>query len=112
MPVLNLSILSRYKDTAVYESATGKPEFALFEAPVEFTEDREDYREHRLRKFEVGMLDKLAVRYFGPGYESLWWVIALVNGMVDPEVEMRSGQVLLIPSRAAVMEYVARVPRG
>ena len=112
MVTLNLSILSRYKDTPVYVSATGKPEFALFEAPIEFTEGREDYREHRLRKFEVGMLDKLAVRYFGAGYESMWWVIALVNGMVDPEVEMFSGQVLLIPSREAVLEYVARVPSG
>ena len=110
MATLALSELSRYKDTAVYTSAEGTPEFALFEAPVEFTGDRVGYREHRIRDFEIGMLDALAVRYFGAGQEELWWIIALVNGMLDPEMEMRGGQVILIPPRDAVLEFVARVP--
>ena len=110
MAILELSELSRYKDTPVYEAADGTPEFALFEAPVEFTQNRDGYREHRVKKFEIGMLDALAVRYFGRGYEELWWVIALVNGVIDPEMEMRDNQVLLIPPRDAVLEFIARVP--
>lgn len=110
MAEITLSSLSRFKDTKVYEAADGTPEFALWDAPVEFTEDRESYREHRIKKNEIGMLDMLAARYFGPGHESLWWVLALVNGMVDPEMEMVSGQVILIPPRDAVIEFIAGVP--
>jgi hypothetical protein len=110
MATFSMSELSRYKDTAVYESVLGTPEFALFEAPIEFTEDRIGYREHRVSDFEIGALDALAVKYFGPGYEELWWVIALVNGILDSEMEMRGGQVILIPPREAVLEYIARVP--
>ncbi len=110
MAEITLSSLSRYKDTPVYTAADGTPEFALWEAPVEFTEDRANYRQHRVKKNEIGILDLLAVRYFGPGHESLWWVIALVNGMVDPETEMYVHQVLLIPPRDAVIEFIARVP--
>lgn len=110
MPEITLSALSRYKDTKVYEAVDGTPEFALWEALVEFIQDREGYREHRIKQHEVGMLDMLAVTYFGPGHESLWWVIAAVNGMVDPETEMQAQQVLLIPPRDAVLEFIARVP--
>lgn len=110
MAEITLSSLSRYKDTKVYTADDGTPEFALWEAPVEFTEDREGYREHRVKKNEIGFLDLLAARYFGPGHESLWWTIAVVNGMVDPEMEMRTGEVILIPPRDAVLEFIARVP--
>ena len=110
MPEITLSSLSRYKGTRVYTAADGTPEFALFEAPVEFTEDRDGYREHRIKKNEIGMLDMLAVHYFGAGHESLWWVIALVNGMVDPEMEMFTQQVILIPPRDAIVDFIARVP--
>lgn len=110
MATITLSSLSRYKDTKVYTAADGAPEFALWDAPIEFTENREGYRQHRVKKNEIGMLDMLAVRYFGAGHENLWWVIALVNGMVDPEMEMYTQQVLLIPPRDAVLEFIARVP--
>lgn len=110
MADITLSSLSRFKSTKVYTAADGTPEFALWEAPIEFIEDRESYRKHRVKKNEIGMLDMLAVRYFGPGHESLWWVIALVNGMVDPETEMQSGRVILIPPRDAVIEFIAGVP--
>ncbi len=111
MAELVLSSLSRYKDTKVYVAEDGTPEFALWEAPVEFTESRDGYREHRVKKNEIGLLDLLAVQYFGGGHESLWWTIAVVNGMVDPEMEMRSGEVILIPPRDAILEFIARVPR-
>lgn len=110
MAEIVLSSLSRFKGTKVYTAADGTPEFALWEAPVEFTESRDGYREHRIKKNEIGMLDMLAVDYFGEGHESLWWVIALVNGMVDPEMEMRTRQVILIPPRDAVIEFIAGVP--
>ena len=109
MPEITLSALSRFKSTQVYTAADGTPEFALWEAPVEFTEDRDGYREHRIKQNEIGMLDMLAVNYFGPGYESLGWIIALVNGMVDPEMEMRTRQIIIIPPRDAVIEFIAGV---
>ncbi len=110
MATLTLSSLSRFKDTGVYTGVDGTPEFALWEAPVEFTEDRDGYREHRVKRNEIGLLDMLAVRYFGPGHESLWWIIARVNGIVDSEMEMYEQQVILIPPRDAVLEFIARVP--
>jgi hypothetical protein len=107
---ITLSALSRYKGTKAYEAADGTPEFALWEAPIEFIEDRDGYREHRVKQNEVGFLDLLTGRYFGPNYEALWWAIAAANGMVDPEIEMYAGQVLLIPPRDAILEFIARVP--
>lgn len=105
---LNLAADSRYKDTPVY-AATGGPMFALFEAPAEFTQVQTDARRHRVHQHEIGMLDALAVRYYGPTQESLWWAIALANAILDPE-EMYAGQVLLIPPRSAILSFISRVP--
>jgi nucleoid-associated protein YgaU len=50
----------------------------------------------------------LAVRYYGPGYERLWWVIMQANNIIDPSAEMYPGQRLLIPPRASVLRFIAR----
>lgn len=105
MSNLLLSNLSRYKDTKVF-SEGGIVEFALFEAPNEFVEARTDFKIHRVKQNEVGFLDLLAVRYYGRGYETLWWVIALANALIDPETEMFPGMTLVIPPRDAVVLFL------
>lgn len=47
---------------------------------------------------EVGFLDKIAVRYYGPGNEGLWWAICRVNGIIDVETDMWPGLKLTIPT--------------
>ena len=106
-----LSSLSRYKDTSVYAGDRG-PEFGLMEAPLEFLTATENYKQHRVQQHEVGFLDMLAARYFGQGNEQLWWAIALANNMSDPEIEMFSGQVLVIPPRERVTAFVSRLGNG
>ena len=105
---LTLSSDSRYKDTNVYTTDTWGPRFALFEAPPEFLESYDDSVIHEVRKYQIGMLDMLAVQYYGAGRESLWWIIALANGIIDQETDMYTGQKLVIPPRSAVLAYISR----
>jgi hypothetical protein len=106
---LTLRSDSRYKDTPVYtDPDDGKPVFALFEPPVEFTAAYEDSSIHEVKSNEIGMLDMLAAYYYGPGQEHMWWVIALANAIVDPEMEMTVGMKLVIPPRSAVLKYISR----
>ncbi len=63
---------------------------------------------HTVRNHEVGFLDELAFNYYGPGYERLWWTIALANAMIDPEHEMYTGQRLVIPARATISRFLSR----
>lgn len=105
---VSLAATSRYKDTLVYTEG-GIPEFALFEPPPEFAIGQSGVVTHRVSQHEIGFLDLLAVRYYGHGYEQLWWVIALANGILDPELDMTVGQALGIPSRDAVIQFISRV---
>ncbi len=99
---------SRYKDTPLYAAPDGQPEFALMEPPVEFATEQEVFQIHRVARNEIGFLDLLAVKYYGQGQEDLWWTIAWANGIVDPEKDMAVGQVLVIPARSTVLDFVSR----
>jgi len=102
---------SRYKDTPVYATDDGKPFFSLLEPPEEFTVRQSDFQFHRVASHEIGFLDQLAVRYYGPGEENLWWAIALANNILDPELEMFTGQVLTVPSRRVALTFIGRTRR-
>ncbi len=108
MPFLTLSNLSRYKDTAVFDEA-GALEFGLAEPAPEFEALPLGARQHRVKQNEVGFLDIIAATYYGVGYETMWWVIAQANGMLDPETEMYAGMSLAIPPRSAVVQFIARL---
>lgn len=108
---INLSAESRYKDTPVYLEGEVL-EFALWEPIEEFADLSGGYRVHRVSSNEVGFLDILAVRFYGQGYESLWWVIAQANALLDPEAEMYPGMVLYIPPRSAVVQFQSRQGNG
>jgi hypothetical protein len=104
---ITLSTLSRYKDTSVY-STGGITEFGLWVAPKEFESLPLGSLTHVVKVNEIGMLDMIAVKYYGPGYEVMWWSIAEANGILDVEIDMYPGQVLVIPPRAALIAFTAR----
>jgi len=106
---------SRYKDTRVFDDGEGYgKQFGLMESPTEFEADFDPVVavRHTVTYGEVGFLDRLAVTHFGEGTEELWWVIALVNGIIDPDYDMYLGQVLLIPLPAQVASFVGRAGKG
>lgn len=108
---VEVSNQSRYKDTLVFEGDRG-PEFGLTELPAEFQENDIADRVHRVVAAEVGFLDQIAARYYGPGYEKLWWVLAQANGIIDPAQEMFPGMVLRIPQRSLIVDFTSRVGKG
>lgn len=112
---IGISNLSRYKDTPLFDDALfGKDEiqFGTMVPPEEFLEPSENVRRHTVAASEVGFLDILAVRFYGQGYEELWWSIALANAILDPENDMFVGQTLLIPPRAQAIKFISRVGEG
>lgn len=114
MPTLSLPKNSRYKDTKIYSvSTTGHTVFGLFRRPLGLdpTVRRSDEFSYQVKSEDVGNLDKIAAMYYGQGSETLWWIIALYNGIIDPSAEMKVGQVLRIPSQVAVASFVSRGPR-
>jgi len=102
---------SRYKLTAVFRDADRDdgPEFDVMSVLDDFYSVGEDFQIHRVRERDLGFLDRLAVEFYGPGNESLWWVIAYANAIEDPEI-MEVGSALVIPSRDRVRQFVARRP--
>jgi len=109
---VDVATSSRYKDTGIYATDQFGPVFALMELPQEFAEAREDETVYTVRKVDVGFLDQIAVRHYGPGFEKFWWVLALVNRIIDPDHDMFVNQSLRVPSRATVLEFNARVGNG
>lgn len=107
---LSLSPESRYKDTRIYDDA-GVVSFALMEPPPELVAAIDDVI-HTVQGHEVGFLDKIAAHYYGPGYEKLWWIIALVNGIIDAEAELFPGARIRIPQRARMVQFLMRAGRA
>lgn len=101
---------SRFKDTRAYDDRDGQgPVFGLMEPPVEFADlDLSLADKHRVKAYEVGFLDLIAAQYYDFGYESYWWAIALVNGIVDPDTDMYVGQEIYIPPFAAIRGFAQR----
>lgn len=109
---LQIGSESRYKLTRPFiddEQEIGV-EFELMSKLDDFYRVGRDFRIHRVRSSDLGFLDRLAVDYYGPGNEKLWWAIAYANAIVDPEIDMQVGQALLVPSVATVQRFLARRP--
>jgi hypothetical protein len=107
---LSLRPDTRYKDTRVYDD-DGVVSFALLEPPPELVAAADDIV-HMVQEHEVGFLDKIAANYYGTGYEKLWWVIALVNGVIDAETELFPGARIRIPQRSRVVQFLMRAGRA
>lgn len=104
---------SRYKLTPLFTSArTGKRglEYGLLTTLSDFTKTGRSFRIHRVRTAEIGFLDRIAVDFYGAGFEWAWWVLAYTNGITDPEVDMREGMELVIPDRSAIQSFLSRKP--
>lgn len=108
---ISLAGTSRYKDTVIFRTPDNRVVPGLMEPPSEFDPNQEDERVHIVEESEIGFLDSIAIRYYGPGLESLWWGIALANGLVDVETELYPGDAIVIPPRAQVLAYIARASR-
>lgn len=108
---LNVSAASRYKLTRAFvdSARTRGVEFELMSVIEDFYTSGEEFRRHRITSVEIGFMDKLAVRFFGPGNEQMWWAIAYANAILDPET-VQVGEELIIPSREAVRRFLARRP--
>lgn len=102
---------SRYKDTLVYAGDAG-PEFGLYAGPSEFLLPADEDVLHVVQANEVGFLDKLSERYYGSGNEAMWWAIAQLNAITDPELEMFAGMTIRIPIRTRLFAFVSRVGLG
>lgn len=101
---------SRYKDTDLYRESDGSLVFGLYSTPEKIFERKMIPSRHVVAENDINALDNLALDYYGN--EELWWVLALVNGIIDPEIDMYAGQELEIPARATVMQYVIQNGRG
>jgi hypothetical protein len=60
-------------------------------------------------KYE-GRLDLLAYAFYGD--VNLKWVILQYNSIIDPEVEMVAGKVLIIPTQTKVNTYYKAEPKA
>lgn len=101
---------SRYKDTRLFARTRGE-EFGVWLPPREFDRTIRQAITHVVASHEVGFLDSIAVRYYGNEMETMWWVIARVNNIVDPERDMFSGQRLILPPSDVVRGYMSRGTR-
>jgi hypothetical protein len=117
---LSLSNRSRYKLTRVFINEEVDPrvegrnedglEFGLLSVLDDFLELGTQVRTHKVAASDIGFLDRLAVKFYGAGFEDFWWAIAYVNNIADPDEEMFIGQTLTIPPREAVTTFLARKP--
>lgn len=106
MPVDFTRADDRYKQTPVVLGPRGE-EFALWEVPDDLKGlSPERFNRVTVAAADVGFLDRVCVSQWGPGTETLWWTIAFVNDMLDPERDMFVGQTLLIPPFDAVRRHL------
>lgn len=113
MADLIISSSSRYKDTELV-SIDGQQMFGLFVLPEEFTGDPgtdPQVSYDTLGDGQSPFLDILAVRSYGPGNESLWWIIAAATGIIDPDRDIDSNTQCTIPSFDVVNAFRARAPQ-
>lgn len=111
MTLLNtasVSADSRFKDTAQFVGPRGI-QYALLEYPAEFAVlQATDCRLYTVVSADVGFIDRIMWLNYGIGFEKLWWVIAMVNGIIDAEQDMPVGTVLLLPSSTIIAQFRKR----
>ena len=110
--MVQVALKSRYKDTYSYMEPGGVEVLGPFQPPPEFASVGRGWLTHVVVEHEVGFPDLIAVRYYGAGSEQLWWAVCLVNGIIDPDLDIRAGVSIVIPPRDLVARYTARRIRG
>ena len=99
--------ISRYKTTKVFSGPRGL-ELGLMEVLDDLYTIGSEYRTYSVRPPDIGFLDRLAVLFYGDGYEWAWWTLAYANNITDPDQEMYVGQRLVIPPRSALQKFLSR----
>lgn len=109
MPAINSASSSRFRDTALYVSQdTGTYFYGPYIPPVEFDQEFPNATiTHLVASHEVGFMDKIAVKYYGEGNEALWWSICRLNGIVDVESGMWTGQILVVPTKSVAQYFTS-----
>ena len=96
---------SRYKKATAHSGDRGT-EFSLLPVLEDFYSLGSQYRVHVVEDLDIGFLDRVAVRYYGPGNERFWWAIAYANAIVDQESDLTPGQILVVPPREAIQSFI------
>jgi len=106
-----LPLDSRYKDSFSYVD-NGAVVIGPMQPPPEFSRVSPRWTIHTVTSREVGFPDIIASRYYGDGSEKFWWVICLVNGIVNPDTDLYPGQKLSIPPQDLVTSFANRTSRA
>lgn len=69
-------------------------------------EDITDFTWFTITDVEAGMADLLAYRFYED--ETLWWVICLFNGIIDPLADLYTGRRIRIPAQNSIELYLTR----
>jgi hypothetical protein len=101
---------SRMKDTPLFVNPDGTQEFGLYVPPPECDAIPADTMLYTVRESDAGNLDAIAVQYYGPGNEKMWWFIASFNGLLSPDFDLHPGDTLLIPPHRLWAQYKRRSP--
>lgn len=62
---------------------------------------------HHVNSITAGLPDLIS--YVEYGSEQYWWLICLVNGVVDPINEIAAGMNLIIPTKADLDAFIKKV---
>ena len=103
------SFYNRFKNTPLSSASEVHPHFVTW-VPPQFRTRPElplltgQYTEYTVTDSDIGRLDILAAASYGDA--SLWWVIALANGISNPFEQMESGMVLRFPTRDYLHQFL------
>jgi phage tail protein X len=98
---------SRYKDTLLYQDGS-VVNMGLMVPPAELGTIGTDWPDLVLTASDIGGLDRVAVRLYGAGSETLWWAVLLANGIIHAERELYPGIRIKVPPLSAVRTFLAR----
>ena len=108
---------SRYKDTPLVRIADspGSEVFITYDQfvpPQEFASklNANQFTVYTVSRMDVGFPDRIAWLCWGAGMEPYWWIIAMVNGIIDPETDLFPGQQLLVPVSSLLQLFLSRAP--
>lgn len=103
------------KDTDVI-TLNGVTMFGLFRLPAEFDVDAVTADPltlyDTLAESESAFMDIAAVRNYGTGSESLWWVLAATAGVIDVDRDAVAGLTIPVPSFDRLDAFRTRPPLG
>lgn len=104
---LRLETSSRYIKTPLFSEPKDRNDpgkgnnvfFGTWVAP-NITSDPATDQNYVVTDKDIGRLDLISFDFYGT--PNLWWVIAHVNNIIDPIVDMETGTSLAIPDQARI----------